>query len=323
MQELTALTRPGAMISQIWPRSRENQGETLKAIETVLECGFYRALQTVEIPFPDERKQIAAIVSQHQVSLTYCVSRVLTENKLNLSDLDATNRKKSCDAFQSFFDEASEAGAGSISMISGPGPGDPRLRQQALNCLLESLMHICEEAKKYPNLQIWIEPLDIHAHKKNTFGTMEEGVMLCNALKQQGLELFLCMDTAHAHLNREDPVHALKLSKPFVKEFHFCNCVVDEAHPLYGDNHIPFGRPGVIDQTAISNIMKESAAMSYYNETDKPVILCEVFNRGQEDGLFLLNQYKDILMRAWEDAQMQPNPPNKRGDMVHDRTSEG
>ena len=154
------------MISQTWPASREQQGETLKAIETALGTSFFQALQTVEIPYKAERQHVARLIRDEQVPLTYCLARVLNENRLNLADLEAANRKKSYAHVVRCLDEAREAGAGSVSLIAGPRPAEEAERKEALKHLEDSLVHICRAAQAVPALRIVIEPLDIAVHKK-------------------------------------------------------------------------------------------------------------------------------------------------------------
>ena len=150
MQQLSDVAKPGMMISQTWPTSRETQGETLRAIETTLKEGFFEALQTVEIPYSDERRAIAAVIQQEEIPLTYCIARVLNENHWNLSDLDAVNRKKSWEGAIRTLDDAREAGAGALALISGPGPVDPGRRPDALKCLAESIEQVCRAAQAAP-----------------------------------------------------------------------------------------------------------------------------------------------------------------------------
>jgi sugar phosphate isomerase/epimerase len=227
----------------------------------------------------------------------------LNENKLNLSDMDRKNRKKSVDHLIRCLDDAREASAGTFTLLSGPRPIDLKERSQALNYLKDSLAQLCEEAMKSPPLKIAIEPLDVNVHKKNTLGTTEEAVNICHDLQEEGLDLWLCIDTAHAMLNDEDPIEALNLALPYTAEFHFCNCVINPADQLYGDYHIPFGEPGILDVKGISKMMEKMRDMGYLNSTDQPAIMCEVLKREQDDSIELLHYCKNIQQKAWDMIQ--------------------
>jgi sugar phosphate isomerase/epimerase len=303
MISLPEVAKPGIMISQTWPKSREVEGHTLEAIEKALDACYFKAFQTVDIRYNNERKKIAKLLGSQNLPLNYCVARVLNENKLNLSDMDRKNRKKSVDHLIRCIDDARETGAGAFTLLSGPKPSDLMKRSEALNCLKDSLAQLCEEAKKSPPLKIVIEPLDIDVHKKNTLGTTEEAVNICHELQQEGLDLWLCIDTAHAMLNNEDPIEALTLSLPYTAEFHFCNCVIDPADQLYGDYHIPFGEPGVLDVSGISRMMVKMLDLGYLNNTDQKPIMCEVLKRAQDDSIELLQYCKNIQLQAWDMIQ--------------------
>lgn len=296
--ELTQIANPGVMLSQVWPQSREKEGETLRALEVVLKLGFFKALQTVEIPFARERKEFASVLHNSGIPLTYCLARIINENRLNLSDIDSVNRLRSCDMVVECIEQACEAGAGSITLISGPAPMDERGRIAALDLLAESLCRICDEASSN-RLKVIIEPLDYFAHKKNTLGATREAVEVCRKVKAFGRELFLCIDTAHAFLNGEDPAGAVKLAADYAPEFHLCNCVTDSMHKLYGDFHIPFGKPGILGVREIAEIMGELLDFGYFSETKKPGIFCEVLKQPGEDSETLMKYCKDSMESAW------------------------
>ncbi len=312
MQNLNDVARPGIMISQTWPRSRETEGATLAAMEQVLEKDYFTAIQTVEIPYPDERKKIARVTGEQGIAHTYCVARVLNDNGLNLSDLDESNRRKSADQVVRCLDDAREAGASSLSFISGKRPSDAGLRERACERLGESLVTICEEAAKGPPMRILVEPLDTDAHKMGALGTTAEALALCRNLKRQGLDLWICIDTAHARLNGEDPMEALSVAQEHVAEFHYCNCVTDPSHPLFGDRHIRFGEPGVLDVEGIADMMRESVANGFFSPDRKPVILGEVLKMEDDDSPELLDYETRVLQAAWETAQLTQSEGGQR-----------
>ena len=303
MKLLSEVSKPGIMISQAWPGSREVEGQTLEAIEKALTEDFFKAFQTVEITYPNERKLVAKIVENQNLFYIYCVARIINDNKLNLSDLNKANRKKSVDQLMRCMDDAREAGSQAFSLISGSQPSDPMKRTEALSYLKDSIVQLCEAAKKRPVLKIVIEPLDINVHKKNTLGKTEEAVSICHDLKKEGLDLWLCIDTAHAALNDEDPLSALLMAMPYVTEFHFCNCVIEPSHRLYGDYHIPFGKPGIMDLQSISRMLGKMFEMGFLNKTDRPAVMCEVLKKEQDDSVELMHYCKAILSEAWANIQ--------------------
>ena len=300
MLKITDVSQPAAMISQAWPNSREIEGKTLRAVETVLDFGFYDSFQTVEVPFDTERKQIGRLIKNGQHTLDYCVSRILNENRLNLSDLDEKNRIASYEKIIEVMDQAREMNASAISFVSGPKPKIQKDRVEALKKLKDSLSHICEAAAEEPILKIYIEPLDVNAHKKGTLGYIHEALDLCQELEKGGKDIWINVDTAHLYLNEEDPIEAVEIAGLYVNEFHFCNCVTEPSHELFGDRHIPFGEPGVLGQNEINVLMQRLYQVEFLNETDRPVLLCEVLKRPQDNSMELLKTCRDVLTQAWE-----------------------
>jgi sugar phosphate isomerase/epimerase len=298
-KQLSDVARPGILISNTWPTSRERSGDTLAAIETVLHHGFFEAFQTVEIPDRAERRAIASLLRQEGYPLTYCFTRVLNEAGLNLSDLDEENRRRSVERAIRGLDEAREAGASRVSVISGPRPADPARRAEAVERLGESLIAICRAAQVEPALALIIEPLDWNAHKRCSLGLTAEAVALCQAAAREGLALWVCVDTAHALLNGEDLLAALARAQSYLAEYHYCNCVLDPAHPLYGDWHLPFGLPGVVDVAAIARLMQESVAIGFFGPESRPAIFCEVLKRAQDEPLEVMQHCQAALQQAW------------------------
>jgi sugar phosphate isomerase/epimerase len=297
--QLSAVARPGILISNTWPTSRERPGDTLAAMEAVLRHGFFEAFQTVEIPYPAERRGIASLLQQEGCPLTYCLTRALNEAGLNLSDLDEANRRRSVERAVRGLDEAREAGASRVSVVSGPRPADPACRAAAVERLGESLIALCRAAQAEPALALVVEPLDWNTHKKGSLGLTCEAVALCQAAASAGLRLWVCVDTAHALLNGEDPLAALALARPHLAEYHYCNCVLDPAHPLYGDWHLPFGPPGVVDVAAIARLMHESVAIGFFSTESRPAIFCEVLKRPQDEPHQVMQHCHDALEQAW------------------------
>jgi sugar phosphate isomerase/epimerase len=300
MRELKDFVVPGVMISQVWPRSRETEGATLAGIRTVLDDGFFEAFQTVEVPYADERKQIARLLFEREYPLTYCITRVLNESQCNLSDLDPANRERSYRRASAALDDAHEIGARSLAVVSGPGPGDPARRPEALEGLADSMTHLCRAAQTQYDLEVLIEPLDYAAHKKGALGTTDEALAICDRVGKDGSELLLCLDTAHMHLNGEDPVAQIEKAGDRVREFHFCNCVTDESHELFGDRHLRFDQPGEVNVETMARTMKDLLECGFFNEKKKPYVFCEVLTVGEHSPEDTLAHGKETLLAAWE-----------------------
>lgn len=293
---LTDWMSPGVLLSQAWPNSRDKEGETLRALEKVLELGFYERFQTVEIPYVNERKAVARTLRQVGMPLTYTLARVLNENGLNLSSMDREIRIRSVQKVKECLEDAWEADASNLALISGPAPAQSRQRVEALLHLTESLMEVSMAAATGAKLNIIVEPLDYESHKKNTLGTTREAVQLCKNLSEHGVKISLCIDTAHVILNREDPLQALEEARPYIAEFHLCNCVVERSNPLFGDRHIPFGPPGVLGVDEIADMMRKISESDYFHSENKLPVFCEVLNQNAEASMEMFLYCRDVLL---------------------------
>ena len=302
MYELHDVTRPGLMLSQVWPDSRERQGNTVNAMELAMRSGQFAAFQTVEVPEAAERRVIRQLIVDGDYHYTYCLTRILNENGLNLSSLDRAVRARSSELVAASLDQAREAGADSVSVVSGPRPQHEIERRQALDALAESMRAVIRAALEPPAITVLLEPLDVTAHKRMTLGYTAEAVAICDRLAREGLPLRLSLDSAHILLNQELPADALRCSLSHIADFHYCNCVTDESDPLFGDRHLPFGPPGVVDITAIAEMMKAQSDMGYFGVDRRPVVMCEVLNQNDGDAEKLMQYCIDTMQAAWRQS---------------------
>lgn len=299
----TQVAQPGAVISNAWPQSRATEGATLRAIEEVLETHpFFEAFQTVDVPYPAERRQIRRLLADQGRPHTYTLTRVLGEQKLSLSSLDPAVRQKAIEVVTAQFDDAAEVGASTVAVISGPRPADAARRAEALAALEDSLGKLASAIRRHPGMDLLIEPLDYEADKRNTLGSTPEAVAICRRLAAQQLRLVLCLDTAHLILNNEDTVAAVAQARDFITEFHFCNPVINRSSPVYGDRHIPFGAPGVVGLPEITAFMTGLQRDDYLSPAVRPRVYCEVMQASPMTPLQVIAHCQDALLNAWAEV---------------------
>ena len=279
----------------------------MEALEIAVERDFFTSFQTVEIPYADERRAFSQVIGSGGYAYDYNVTRVLNESGLNLSDLDPAKRKKSWERVLGCLDDAREAGAASITVNSGPRPAGETDRAEALAALSDSLGRIARQAAASPALVLVIEPMDVTAHKKGTLGYTREGIAICSRLREEGCSTFLLLDTAHMFLNAESPEESLRQGLSVTAGFHYCNCVTDPAHALYGDRHIRFGHPGVLDVTGVAVIMRAQMEMGFFSAERKPPVMCEVLRQDEEQPMAVMDYCIQVLRAAWQEAQANQN----------------
>ena len=295
-----AVATPGVMISNAWPQSRLEEGATVAAARAVLEHHpFFEAFQTVDIPYAQERREFRKLIGDRGHPHTYTLTRIFAEGDLSLSSLDDAVRRRTWETVIRTMDDAVEAGAQSITVVSGSRPEDRGARLEALACLEESMGRICEAAADRGDLGVVIEPLDYEAHKRATLGSTGEAVELCRRLAGSGLQLKLCIDTAHLILNREAVPVAVGKARQCMVDFHFCNAVTDLEHPLFGDRHLPFGPPGVVDESQVAEWMAELARSGFLSETARPRVFCEVMTPDWMEPMEVVAHCENTLEQAW------------------------
>lgn len=303
------VARPGAILSNAWPNARSVEGGTLHAIEQCLtKWPFFQAVQTLDVPYPAERRAIGRVLAGRRLPWSYTLTRLLAEHKLNLSSLDPAERLRAVALVRKCFDDALEAGTPIIAFIPGARPAEPGRRREALDALTRSLEELAEAARSVPELVLLIEPLDYEAHKRNTLGTAAEAVAICRRLADRQLRLSLCLDTSHLILNEEDPVAAAELAAPYMPEFHFCNPVLDRASPLYGDQHPPFGPPGVVDVDRVAAIMAGLWRVGFLHPARRPRIFAEVLKPAHLDSPATMDHCLGVLSEGWARARRLLSP---------------
>lgn len=299
------VAQPGVVISNAWPHSRATEGATFRAIEEVLaNFPFFEAFQTVDVPSAAERRAIRRLLGDQDRPHTYTLTRVLGEQKLNLSSLDRPNRQKAVDTVIAQFAHAEEVGARTVAVISGSRPADPAQRAEALRVLEDSLEQLAATIVRHRGLELLIEPLDYGAHKRNTLGSTGEAVAICRRLAAKNLRLALCLDTAHLILNEEDTVAAVASAREFITEFHFCNPVTDRTSALYGDQHPPFGAPGVVGFDEIAVIMAGLHRTGYLTANIRPRVYCEVMQSDPMSSLAVVSHCQEALRSGWSRSRL-------------------
>jgi sugar phosphate isomerase/epimerase len=305
--ELTDVARPGLMISNTEPESRKMSGRTFEVLQQAMKLDFFRAYQTVEVPYPEERHRIARAVKANDLVMTYCLARVLNENKLDLSSPDEELRTASVEALLMHFDDAAEQAADSIQIVSGPAPADPEQRSQHLSQFEKSWLELCQAAQN-KGIKVILEPLDVSVHKKGTLGFTSEAVEMAESLSLEVCNALLCLDTSHMILNGEDVVASLGEAVGYVDEFHFCNPVLDRDHPLFGDTHIKLGLPGELDVERVGQLMARLFQEGFLSESRRPKLFLEVRNR-DETARDLMLYCRQSLLDAWAIARSRLEDP--------------
>jgi len=290
---------PTLLIPEVYhPYSRE-QGFYRPLIEKLAADGFYQAIEVGCDLDQQERKTILAVSEEQNWGVTQWLTDMINRENLDVSSVDRSKRQEAVKRIKESLSLAAECGAANVAFISGPDPG-ASLRHEAAESFYQSLCEICEEAAQY-KLTVLVEPLDRKAHKKRFLGPTREAVQLFASIRESFSNIGFAFDTAHAALNGETLDEALASAQSLIQQLHFSNAVLQADDDLYGDHHLPIGKPGFLDENEIIRLLSKVEELEL--GVEKLRVSIEV--RGSDKQLLHENEQlaRTILERALNETK--------------------
>lgn len=184
-------------------------------------------------------------------------------------------------------------------------------------------MEIGAAAGQDPGLVILIEPMDVRAHKKGVLGYTAEAVALIDQARRACPNVGLIVDTAHAALNHESPEEALSLACRVAYEWHLCNCVTIQGHPLYGDHHLPYGPPGWLDTRRMATLLSAARRCGFLAPERSARVFMERRTRPNENPQEVVMQCRDELVAGWTLSMGAEELPHEDSKALVGETREG
>ena len=270
---------PGPGNTRATQRGQAPAAYLLASIRQIVDDPFFRGIEITQIKEPGLRNEVARLLSDAGMEVTYSAQPVQLINEDNLVDptdissLDEVHRRRAIDRLKGCIDEALELGAVRIGVISGKDPGAAH-RLSAMEALILSLDELCAYAAERSRalgrdpLEISLELFDRRNErgcKHQLIGPAREAVKVAHTLKKQlGHENFgLMYDLSHLPLidgeglQSEEP-GVIKLLAPYLNHIHIGSCVLDEESPIYGDTHPSFDHPdSFVDRELLAAFVKE------------------------------------------------------------------
>lgn len=277
----------------------------VKMLAKAAEIPFYKAVELGYIRDAACRKEVRRIAEDRDWQITAWCSPVIADAGLSLSSLDAENRKKAVAMAKELVAGAAEYGSRRVGLQSGPDVA-PELRDDAKKALMESCLEISEFARSYKDLYLIIEPLDRFVHKKQLLGPIEEVVEWFAELKKQAPNFYIHWDSAHEKLGGADLLESLRLSAPFLAQFHICNCVTEEGHPYRGDFHMDVGQApdfatwGYLTPEVGAQMLREAASFEPIDGVPRMTCALEVRSHLADDLWAKERLIRTFLMRTFD-----------------------
>lgn len=253
---------PSLLVSNIFDPVSKDEATILQLYEEIASLHYYKGIET-RILFEKENQAAFSLLSKKAGwYVTFWLTGNLNARQLRLCDLDEQQRKEAVSYVKSLIDIGYKSNACAIGICSGQTAGNKQKEYRQFLTSMEELLHYITV---YPALTLVLEPLDAFADKKHIIGDLAITKKLLQDLQSKDLsrQFRLAFDTAHVALNEENLSATLQQLAPCVDRIHFANAVLDHKHPLYGDQHLPFGEPGFLNLQQAYRLIEEASKMSF------------------------------------------------------------
>ncbi len=300
MSELHSMIKVGIVHFMAYPDTMGGEGPIIETITKIAKDDFFGAIEITRIKDPAIRKQVAAIIAQSRLTVGFGAQPVQLMNKLDINSFDEKTRREAIEVIKGLLPEASEVGANSLALLSGPDPG-PAKRPQAIELLAESLVELCRYAQEQYGIRIVLEVFDREIDKKALIGSTEDAVRVAELVKQKCQNFGLMIDLSHLPLKGETARHSLHTAKDHLVHVHIGNCVMADAQsPVYGDHHPRFGYPGSeVDVPELTEFLKELIEIGYLRKGHPAVVAFEIKPTAGDDSDLIIAHAKRTLREAW------------------------
>jgi sugar phosphate isomerase/epimerase len=290
----------GIVHGMVFPQCLSGEGPILETLTKIAEDEFFSAVDYGGCKDKTIKKDVAALIKASRLTVNFSAQPALLIPKLNLNSLDEELRKKSIQAIKGCIDEAYEVGAKTLTILSGPDPGDQN-RKKAMALLIDSLKQLCAYSKSQGNLAIALEIFDREIDKRSLIGPSEAARDVAKAVREEYPTFGLMHDLSHLPLLKEAPAPALSTTKDYLTLVHLGNCVLkDKNNPLYGDMHPIFGvEGGENDVPEVAKFLRALFDIGYLREGKRTFVSFEVKPYGNETSEMAIANVKRVLKEAW------------------------
>lgn len=309
--------RVGVVLAAAYPELAGGGGALLERLVRVLEDEFFGAVELPPVSDERLRREARAALDSAGVDVIFAAQPVILGERLDLSAADLAARRRAVEVCQGLIDQAYQLGARIMMVASGPDPGEAE-RDAARERLVDSLKQLCQYAGERAEdslLAISLETYDRTVHHRRLIGPTREAAHVIEAVRAGFSNCGLTLDLSHQPQLGESISEMIVDGADHLIHAHFGNCVVrDPEHPLYGDQHPPFGVPG--GEIGIEELRLYLEALIYSGffaksvPTSMPVLSMELRPRPGESPEVVMANGKRALKYAW-------------ARLSHDRWAEG
>jgi sugar phosphate isomerase/epimerase len=305
-EPIESVARVGVVHFAAYPQCAGGEGPILESLARIAEDEFFGAVEVTGIRDPAVRREARALLDTSHMDVVFGCQPAILSQKLSLSSPDRAEQERALAACREMIDQAYELGARILMVMSGPDPGEGG-REDARGAFVGALKQLCryaqERAEEYI-LALSIETFDREIDKKCLVGPTREAAGIVEAVKAECSNIGLTLDLSHQPLIGEPIGEMLVEAGDTLIHAHFGNCVLrDRGHPLYGDQHPPFGISGGENDVEEMRLWLEALFYSGFFAksvpTGMPVLSMEMRpSQGQSSEVVIANG-KRTLREAW------------------------
>jgi sugar phosphate isomerase/epimerase len=284
------------------PDSLFQEKEIPQTISKIINDDFFAAVEISHIADQEVRNKVKEILQSSKDRVAFVAAPTILGRGLDLSSRDPAKREYAISAIKELIDEASVYNAESLSVMSGPDPGE-NLRLETKKILVQSLLDLCAYAQT-KRMMINLETFDRGVDKKRLIGPSEEAVKISQEIRKVFPSFGLLYDLAHGLLLEEQPSDSLKILREHLVQVHVGNCVKRIDNALYGDKHPRFGiEGGMCGVPELSNFIGSLIDIGYIDlsspKSPRPIVGFELKSNKIEDPEELIENCKTTWSRAW------------------------
>lgn len=293
-----------------FPHAARDPNAALETLRIIANDEFFQVVELTHIDDAQIRKQVKKLLEDAHMEIGYAAQPIILWNNLNPNSLDDAERSAAIEALKNAVDEAHELGATIMAMLSGPYPGEQD-KERALDKLVDTIIAVCRYAQeKAPcdrkPLTITLESFDRDVDRKRLIGPSSEAAELAERVKEHVDNFGICVDLSHLPLLNETPEDCMAALGEHLIHVHVGNCVKQVGHPLYGDQHPPFGIPGGENDVEELRVFIEALIYSGYLRrsvpTKLPWLTFEIKPVEGQDWQTVLAATKRVFYEAWSKA---------------------
>jgi sugar phosphate isomerase/epimerase len=254
-----------------------------------------------------EMATIAALVNSTQFRLVLSGGSIFLKEGWDLSSPDGEVRQRGQARVKEIFESAISLGADAVLVFSGPDV-EGELRPVAMDAFKSSIVTLSDYARQHfgPDApQIQVETFDRGLTVRRLLGPSDEAASLIRSAQRDGAVAGLTLDLSHIHQQGEDPEKVPEKIGEFLTHVHLSNCIIDDPqHPLYGDQHPPFGWPGSrVGRGELTRFLEALDRSEFFRRSfreERPIISLEVKPPPDSNPYSVLAKAKADFIAGWK-----------------------